>query len=398
MMIQTSSLLKEKLSIDAGFPKRKAVVTLKARVVDCLVCGDVKAGDPFLTDSEIMELSGLSRSTVWRALDQLGREGWLDRQIGRGTFVGIRISMPDGTELAMQSGEYNTNAIRLGVCVFNAGQWAEDWFTPHVLQGIDDVVDSHEIRVELLGMQNKDPEIMSRRLAKSKYDVLACLSQDPGMALLIRDAQRLEIPTIAVDPVMAAIGSYTVCEDNAQGMQLAISHLVEYGHRRIGLVMQMHNQPWVMERYFGYMHAIEKAGIEFDAGLALLLETRQPHESEERVIENRIQRLEQYILKEKPTAIIVGHYYSMNWLLQVIRKLDMHVPQDLSIVGVDQKPWGNSLGDGVELTTVALPLEDMGKNIARMAGAIMRGGMMEKQVCLPCSLIEGNSVKNICSI
>jgi hypothetical protein len=40
-MIQISQTLKEKLTLGKGFPKRKAASTLKARIVDCLVCSDL---------------------------------------------------------------------------------------------------------------------------------------------------------------------------------------------------------------------------------------------------------------------------------------------------------------------------------------------------------------------
>jgi DNA-binding LacI/PurR family transcriptional regulator len=287
-----------------------------------------------LTDSEVMELSGLSRSTVWRALDQLGREGWLDRQIGRGTFAGVRVSMPQSEPTDRQI-EADDPYIRLAISVFYAGQWADDWYTPLVLQGIDDVVDSREIRVELLGMQNNGPQIMSRRLSNSNSDVLACLSSGPKSAMLIRDAQRLDIPTIAVSTDMASFGANIVCEDNHQGMELAVSHLVERGHRRIGLIMQTHSQEWVMQRYYGYMHAIEKSGLTFDAGLALLLEATQLYGDDQEIRQKHIQRVEKFILKEKPTAIIVGHFFSIYWLAAAVRNLDMHIPGDLSIIGVD---------------------------------------------------------------
>jgi DNA-binding LacI/PurR family transcriptional regulator len=53
------------------------------------------------------------------------------------------------------------------------------------------------------------------------------------------------------------------------------------------------------------------------------------------------------------------------------------------------------MGNGVNLTTIALPLQDIGRHIARTAGALVRGCAVEKQIALPCTLMEGNSVQDL---
>ncbi|WP_459910820.1 GntR family transcriptional regulator [Desulfotomaculum defluvii] len=49
--------------------------------------GEWKAGDHFPGDKELMQVYGVSSTTIRRALDELVREGWLNRRPGKGTFV-----------------------------------------------------------------------------------------------------------------------------------------------------------------------------------------------------------------------------------------------------------------------------------------------------------------------
>lgn len=396
-MDEVSSPTRLELKIDPSFPGRKAATVLKSRIMDYLASGEVQEGDPFFTDGQLVEMSGLSRSTVWRALDQLRRDGWIDRQIGRGTFIGPRAGVPRSIPAigSKRITGASSTAIRLAVSMFSVRERSGDWYTPLVLAGIDAGVEQHEIRIELLGTQDKDIDAISRRLTKSMPDVLTCLSADPRASFLLRDAQRLGIPTITVGTPMISLGLPTVYEDNAQGMGLAVSHLVERGHRRIGLILQMHAQPWVTERHHGYTQALERAGIEEDGGLILHMRTTQPQESDDAADDDRIDRIERYLRREKPTAVILGHYRPLAWVAEAARRIGLRVPEDLSIISFDQKPQEDIFGGNFKLTTIALPLHEIGMRIARMAGEIIRGGVVDKQVCLPCTLIQGNSVHTL---
>ena len=49
--------------------------------------GEWNVGDLFPGDKELMTVYGVSSTTVRRAIDELVREGWLERKPGKGTFV-----------------------------------------------------------------------------------------------------------------------------------------------------------------------------------------------------------------------------------------------------------------------------------------------------------------------
>ncbi|RYD01417.1 hypothetical protein N752_30960 [Desulforamulus aquiferis] len=44
-------------------------------------------GELFPTDKELMKAYGVSSTTVRRSVDEMVREGWLERKPGKGTFI-----------------------------------------------------------------------------------------------------------------------------------------------------------------------------------------------------------------------------------------------------------------------------------------------------------------------
>jgi len=79
------------LDFSTEFPSRRAAEELRTQVVRFLMLERSATGTRFLTDQEMVVRSKLSRSTVRRVLDVLHQQGWIDRRIGQGTFVGPRV-------------------------------------------------------------------------------------------------------------------------------------------------------------------------------------------------------------------------------------------------------------------------------------------------------------------
>jgi len=74
----------KKLRKNIGRPLSNQLIEI---LKDLILKGNYKAGDPFLTENEIAERYGISRTTVREATSRLVYEGLLRRQRGKGTFV-----------------------------------------------------------------------------------------------------------------------------------------------------------------------------------------------------------------------------------------------------------------------------------------------------------------------
>ncbi len=390
------------------FPQRGAVQALRDRVLLFLQRKQLAPGSPFLNDADLANRAGLSRSTVRRALDPLHREGWLSREAGRGTFVGPKVLGGAGREVGAR-----TKNLRLGVILFDIGGLAHDWVTPRVMAGLDQAADSVGLNVELLGLRHEDVASLVRRLERSRPDVLASLAAQPRDALLLRDAVRLNIPTLVVGTAHQFLGMPAVVEDNVQGMNLAMDLLRKAGHKRIGLLINRWPSPWVFQRQEAFEKRMLLEGLDPNLiGTCWIGSANHPgYHSEPDGLSTRPRRslmggsafsetlpLEgadktviRWLKQTQPTAIVTASYVAMEALGQAIGQLGISIPRDLSVVGLDQHPLA-SQWLGVEPTLAELPLEAIGRQVAHTSRALAEGAELPEVVRVPFQVRQGLSI------
>lgn len=368
------------------FPARGAASALRDQVVEYLRQARPQPGSTFLTDADLVEMSNLSRSTVRRALDELQREGWIERHVGRGTFVGPRVAVAGLEGSAVNATE--ASVVRLAVLVFKIGDLPHDWYTPLVLEGIDSAADEHQVTVELVGDRLQDVEAMVRRVTRSRPDVLVCLSSEPKHAFVLRDAQRLGIHCLVTGTPHIGLGLPAVCEDNRQAMRLAVDHLVAQGHERIGLLMQRNTERWVWDRHEAYGEALASHGLSTDEALVHWVAMDEPVQGSEAGQE----AVSAFLDRRKPTAVLAGSYLPMLYLDRLVRSGRLAVPRDLSVVSFEQNlDKGEWLG-GIRPTYVRFPLREIGQRVAELARMAMEDEGLPAVSYLPARLVAGESV------
>jgi len=122
--------------ISTPLPARGSAMALRRQLVDHLLKIKPGVGERFLSDHELSRIAGLSRPTVRRALDDLEREGWIERRPGIGTFIGPRagvtlhFSHDDGNGLEAK------RTTRLALMIHMLGDLGHDWYTGGVIAGI----------------------------------------------------------------------------------------------------------------------------------------------------------------------------------------------------------------------------------------------------------------------
>lgn len=394
-----NSLSLPELTLDSPFPRRGVAETLKDRLVQYLKASQQAPGSRFLTDAELMERSGLSRSTVRRALDELQREGWVRREVGRGTFVGpqaeafLDASHGSASERAVRPQHHHTSRVsselRIAVCVLWEDSVIPDWYSPLVLRGIDQEVGLGEASVELLGHSTDHPDRLYQRLERSRPDVLICLAGSLAQTFVIRDAQRLNIPVICAGTSYRDLGLPSVFEDNAQGMKLAYDHLRDMGHERIGLLLNMSRFPFVFERLAAFRDCCEAHGV-FDSGSVHWINADGGSSD----VTAEADRLPSYLDSYQPTAVISGSAIAERTLGLAARRQGLSIPQDLSVVAIDQSPDASAWLGVAQPTTIAIPLEEMGRELAQLAQSV-HAGETQAPSAVQCHLVRGDSVADL---
>ncbi|MEY9835054.1 LacI family DNA-binding transcriptional regulator [Streptacidiphilus sp. EB103A] len=211
------------------------------------------------------------------------------------------------------------------------------------------------------------------RLSPGQSWVDAVLARRPvGVILVLSDldqAQRDQltsrgIPYVVIDPAgdpgsdVPAIGA-----TNWQGGLSAARHLLELGHRRIGVISGPARMMCSRARVDGYRAALDTAGVPFDE--TLVSEGDFHHET------GYTAGLELLARPDRPTAICTGNDLQALGLYEAARELGLRIPHDLSVVGFDDLPLARWVGP--PLTTVRQPLVEMAESAVRLVLDLARG-------------------------
>jgi LacI family transcriptional regulator len=183
----------------------------------------------------------------------------------------------------------------------------------------------------------------------------------------------------------------SIVPDDRQGAYEVVTELIKAGHRRIAFLDDHRHPPASRLRFDGLRAALAEHGIDYEP--ALHLETT-PFVRGGLVLSDLIE-LPAY---ERPTAVFCYNDRIAMGAYRAARKLGLHVPDDLSIVGFDDQEFIASEIDP-PLTTVRLPHREMGqlaiqlvldepgaldnlpspdRNVIRIAGELVRRDSVAK--------------------
>jgi LacI family transcriptional regulator len=178
-------------------------------------------------------------------------------------------------------------------------------------------------------------------------------------------------------------GSWVVPDDERGGYD-ATSHLIEFGHRRIGYLREANPYPADQERFDGYRRALAEHGIDFDPQL-VCVDKNDPfggHAAASRLLQ----------LDEPPTAIQCFTDRMAMGTYRAVRHAGLRIPYDVSVIGFDNQdqiaPWLDP-----PLTTMQLPHEAMGRwaveHLLRVLSGEAEG---PRQRRMECPLVVRDSV------
>lgn len=198
---------------------------------------------------------------------------------------------------------------------------------------------------------------------------------DPANVAL---AEAAGIPVVQVDWLSTA-GSSAVLVDNEVGAREAMNHLFVLGHRRIGFIgadpehfrTNADGSPSVAtQRLAAYETSMRRAGIAADAGL---VQIRPYYYSldEGDAAEGYAGMRELLRLRPLPTAVFATCDILAAGALQAIHDARLRVPDDISIIGFDDT-YAARLSP--PMTTVALPMREIGQHAAALAVQRMSSG------------------------
>jgi LacI family transcriptional regulator len=178
-------------------------------------------------------------------------------------------------------------------------------------------------------------------------------------------------------------------DDLAGGYEQA-RHLLELGHRRIGLVSLNPILRAAELRRQGIEAAHHDAGVSFDA--ALVRPGMDGPIGRERLFAYEA-TLELMSRKKRPTAIICGHDQIALQVMSAAASLGLRVPDDLSVIGFDDQ---HTITEALRpaLTTVALPYLEMGYKASAILDELLSDSTTpNRTVQIRCPLVVRDSCR-----
>lgn len=305
------------------------------------------------TIAEIAQELGVSVPTVSKVLN------------GRGDVAPETRSRVDEALTRHNYRRRNTATTRTAPLVDLVFHNMDNLWAHEIMMGVEQVAAANQIGVvvsELHGAHRPPQQWIDAVMARRPLGVILALST-------LEDRQRDQllarsIPFVVVDTHgQPPEGVPTVGSTNWNGGLAATRHLLELGHRRIGVISGPRDVLCSRARVDGYRSAHDEAGITRDPALV-----RWGDFAAEGGYRHGRALLE---LDDPPTAIFAGSDYQALGVRRAAREKGLRTPEDLSLVGYDNLPITEWLNP--PLTTVRQPLRDMAALATQMVLSLAGG-------------------------
>ena len=212
--------------------------------------GRLKAGQTLPPERKLADSHGVSRITVVKALDLLEREGLIDRQQGRGTFVKERKPFTPAP---------------LTIAFLPGGLVHPYHYS--VQTGIAEIAAAKPAHLNVLAHYQKVTHAADYELSElsSRVDGLIIYPKSRETPAFLTELVVRGLPVVMVDRYLEDVPADAVVFDDEVAAYTLTQHLIQLGHKHIAFVN--YREPDVsstQDRLSGFVRAMEEAGL--DAG------------------------------------------------------------------------------------------------------------------------------------
>ena len=361
-----------------------APAPLHAKLSDALLSqisdGTLPPGDMLPSERQLHNLLQLSRPTIRQAINSLIQQGLVQRVAGKGTFV-------------LEPQKTKTPTGLIGLIVSRPNFY---FFYPQLAAAFDDrvrqsnygmVMALHGDRADLLG------EVIEGLLLTQHIVGLAITPPRFGNALpVIQRLRQANVPFVFIGRQDAGVQVDSVAPDNQQVGYQATRHLIDLGHRRIAH-LGFSDYSTGRARLDGYQLAMAEAElpahfVEIEEHIATSITGIDEEDPSTRIaVPARQAALLLLTQINPPTAVFCFNDIVAMGVYKAARELGLHIPQDLSLISVDNLPTLTHFE--VPLTTFALPGAEIGRRGANLLLRRVAGEEMgTQQYLLPAPMIR----------
>lgn len=261
----------------------------------------------------------------------------------------------------------------------------ERWYFGEMVAGIERELSAAGLDILLYHVDGPEDrrDFFTRLPARRKVDACVVVA----FPLAEEERKRLEVMGVAIAAAGGQFADYPfVSVDDYAAGRSAVDHLLGLGHRRIAMIASSEpNVPgWPVnnQRARAYRDALQEAGLTVDPGLVREIEWS---------VRNADRAMHDLLAEGDPPTAVYAHSDELALgVMHALRGAGLRVPEDVSVVGIDDHP----IAEFLDLTTVRQPVREQGVRAARMIIESVQGTGREaapSSVLLPTELVVRGS-------
>jgi LacI family transcriptional regulator len=327
---------------------------------------------------DVARAAGVHLATASRALNEETRWMVSEATAERVTQAAIRLG-------------YQPNPIARGLATnrsYTIGTLVPDFTNPlfpPIMRGIQDRLEAAGYTPFIVNTDNDpDRELLGMRAMRARQ-VDGIIS-----ATARRDHSHLDevleagVEVVLVNRWLPDVPVSSATADDTLGQRLAVEHLINLGHRRIGYLSAPLDYSTGYERHEAFHAAVRDAGLEVNPDLVMVGDGLSEGEGT---------RLSAALLdggSEPPTAIAAANDLLALGCLDALTEREIDCPRDISVTGFGDMPFAARFQP--PLTTVRIPQYEIGAAAAAlMVERLAHPGTDPKHVRLEPELVVRES-------
>ncbi|GAC1550081.1 MAG: LacI family DNA-binding transcriptional regulator [Herpetosiphon sp.] len=270
-----------------------------------------------VTLQELADIAGVSVATVSRALSKSShrvKDATQQRIMALAHERGYRPNL-------MARGLRTEQSFTIGMIVDNI----ISPFTPTIIRGIQDHLAEHHY-FSIITNGDSDPdvenEVMHRLISRSIDGIIFVEPWMRGRSPIL-DLEKK--PYVVVHRLLGGSAPNMVMVDDQFGAQLAVEHLLNRGHRRIGFINGPHGWGAAVNRLIGYQRGLARYNIAYEPALI--------RDGDWQLASGYAATQALLLLPERPTAIFATNDVMALGAIYAAQDGSLRVPTDLALVG-----------------------------------------------------------------
>ncbi len=317
--------------------------------------GTLKPGSRVPSENELCEKFGLSRQTVRHAIQMLSEEGLLESRRGSGTYVADQKAV---------------DSNRSVVAVVTT--YVDDYIFPSTIRGIENTLSEKGYSMQLSftnNTVNKERQILED-IAK-RNDVAGVIMEPVKSALpnpnmdLYRQLGEKGIKVLFINSFYPELDYPHVSINDEECAYQAVKALINAGHKEIGCVLKLDDGQG-RERYRGYLRAMTEHGLSFTYDHVNWIDTID--------IKDGFRALSRVKDRLKGcTAVFCYNDQVAGMLMQMLRSSGVKLPDEMSVIGMDDSDLAKIGVDGVTIASIPHPKSKLGQKAAQNMIRLIHG-------------------------